>query len=391
VPPISETGENEDTGHDAPQTPDADTANPDAGVETPETGSLTSSEQDNPSGETEGPKSMADAVAAALGPDDPDAADPEPGENQGDEGEAEGADDKAKADPEGEDKSNEHVEDGKDKSGEQPDADTDDEDDPTDEEMKGYARKPQKRIKQLLAQRNRAREEADGNRDDAEQYRQIQTFVEQNHLEAKEVQQLFQVGAYLKSGTSEHADKALEIIMPIAEQLLVATGRSVPSDLREKVESGEMTEEAARNFGRERHGRQAADRRAQRLETQHTQAENARQATETNTAIRTAVSEWHQTQQQSDPDFDVKRPFLRAAALEIIQEKGRHAQTAEEAQEFAKLAYDRVTERLRGALPQKKPTRPAPGGTGSNGNRADLNREPSSLMDAVQAGLRGSD
>lgn len=257
--------------------------------------------------------------------------------------------------------------------------------DPTDDELKAYPPKHRKRVAQLLSQRNSARRDVEAYKADAEGYREIQNFVRTNRLSADEVQRMFDVSALAKSGSPQDAEAALEKLEPLVEQLMRATGRVLPDDLRNDVDTGALTEERAAEIGRMRSAQEAQDRQA-RLTSEDAQRQ-ADQAARDATAesIRQAVGTWTTEQGKSDPDFEKKRPFLRSAALEVLQEKGP-AKTPEQAIEYAKLAYSRVTERLVASLPGKKATRPAPA-TGTHGNRSDASPAPTSLAEAIRQSL----
>lgn len=375
MPPINESGEIEqELGLTPVTTPITDT-NQDASGQ-PEDNSQSSSEQDtNP---TDGPKTMADAIAEALASDE--GADNQKGEDEGEKPEAEA---KKEGDPAAvktpdTDTSKEPAEEK---------ADPDDAD-PTDEELKGYQPKVQKRIRKVLSQRNEARREAEVLRPDAEHYRNIRQFMAESNLQDGEVAELFEVGRLLKGNDIAGFEKALDIVLPIAQQLLEATGRALPQELRAKVDTGELTEEAARDLIRQRTRAETAERRAatveQRVQTQTQQV----QTQQHRTAVQTAVQQWEQQVRQTDPDFGLKADAMRDAALAMVAEKGA-PKNPQEAVEMAKAAYDRVNAWFRNARPAAKPSRPAPA-AGQNGNRSSLAPTPNSLQDAIFGALRSS-
>lgn len=367
--PNNETGElEEDLGLTPATTPIAD----------PDTSESTSDTDAQPSGgqqdETtaDGPKSMADAIAQALatdeakteGEDDPDGAQPD----------AKKAEDGAAKTPD------------TDKSTEPAEGSADADEDPSEDELKAYQPKVQKRIKKLLSQRNEARREAEGHRDDATHYRNIRTFMAEAQLADGEVAELFEVGRLLKSNDVAAYERALDIVLPIAQQLLEATGRSLPKDLNEKVENGEFTEDAARELAAQRARATTAERRAQQV-TQRTQAqEQAQQVTATQSSIQMAVASWTERVKVSDPDFGLKADAMRDAALALIAEKGR-PRNAEEAVRYAEEAHRRVSSWFSKAQPQRPASRPAPN-VGQSGNRSALTPEPKSLKDAIFGAMK---
>lgn len=378
MPPINETGEIEqDLGLTPVTTPITDTDALDTSGE--DEASQSSSGQDNDQTADE-PKSMAEAIAAALAGDDdkdPDK-DPEDGEKP-DSGEPKTEDakpDAAAAKTPDTDKS-------KAPAGETADKD---EEDPSEDELKAYQPKVQKRIRKLLSQRNEYRHAAEEATTDATHYRNIRQFMTEAKLQDGEVAELFEVGRLLKGNDIAGFEKALDIVLPIAQQLLEMTGRSIPSDLREKVESGELTEDHARELARQRTRAETAERRATEVEKTVQTREQQANVSAVQTAIKTAVSTWEQRTRQSDPDFGLKADAMRDAALAMVAEKGP-PKNPQEAVQFAQEAYDRVGKWFRAARPAAKPSKPAPG-TGQNGNRSGLAPAPTSLKEAVLGALR---
>lgn len=367
---------------DAAHTPDADgqtSVQPDPG-HTDDNTPLSSSGTDKPEPSSDGPKSMEDAIEAALkaGRENPlaDDADPEGEAKESEDGEP-GADgdegDKAEDDP---DKSKEAVEDGSEGEGE--------EDDPTDEELASYKGRPLKRIKQLLSQRNAARAEAQELRTDAENFRQVRQFMQHNDLQDREVAELFELGAHLKSGDPARLAKFIERVFPVVQQVFEATGRAIPGDLREKVESGEISEEAAKQLGRERHARMIAEAKARKAREQvqtHTDMGRVQQ-------VQHSVAQWEAQTRAKDPDFDKKADALKRAGQALVAERGL-PKTAEEAVEYASMAYDEVSRWFKEARPAPKPTRPAPS-SNSSVSRAGLSPQPSSLQDAIFGAIEAS-
>lgn len=377
MPPNTETGEIEvDLGLTPASTPLADTN--DAPVTSGENDTPPSSDGKDTS-TTDGPKSIADAIQQALaGPDDKKGEQPtdEDGKPKPDAS-ADAAKTPDKSDPAAKttdtDKSN------------PAEVTAEAEDDPSEDELKGYQPKVQKRIRKLLSQRNEFRREAETHREDASHYRNIRQFMSENGLQDGEVAELFEVGRLLKSNDVASYEKALDIVLPLAQQLLEWTGRSVPSDLREKVDSGDLTEDAARDLARARTRAATAERRAEAatriVDTQSTQ----QQTVQLQTAVKSAVAAWEQQVRISDPDFGLKADAMRDAAVALVAARGT-PKTPEDAVAYAKEAYQRVSTWFSKAQPKPQATRPQPSG-GQNGNRSGLAPAPQSLADAIKGAL----
>lgn len=359
MPPSTETGEIEKdlgltpvtspvTVEDAPDTGGIDAPQPSGG-------------QDEPKADE--PASMADAIAQAL-------AEPKA---EADAGAAPDAAPKEAAATPGQEQSTAPAE------------AADAEDDPSDEELKGYQPKVQKRIRKLLSQRNEYRREAETLKEDAGHYRNIREFMAQSQLQDQEVAELFEVGRLLKANDVAGYERALDIILPIANQLLEATGRSLPKDIREQVDTGELTEAAARELALQRTRAATAETRAAQVQQQVAQQQQVQQVSAHQTAVKTAVQSWEQRVRQSDPDFGLKADALRDAALALVAERG-HPRNPEEAVQWAQVAYDRVSNWFSSARPAPRASRPAPG-SGQNGNRSGLVPAPTSLADAIKGAL----
>lgn len=380
MPPKTEPGEIEvDLGLTPASTPIADTDAPDTTGE--KDAQLTSGGQDTTT-PADGPKSMADAITQALAGDAPKAegeaaTDPE----NPDAGAAEKK-------PEAEKPADPAVT--PDPAASKEPAETADtlEDDPSEEELKGYNPKVQKRIRKLLSQRNEFRRTAEGLNEDAGHYRNIRQFMSESRLEDGEVAELFKVGRLLKGNDIAGYEEALNIVLPIAQQLLEWTGRSVPTDLREKVENGELTEDAAREMAAARSRATVAERKATEVTKTAAAQQQVQQTSAMQSAIQTAVSTWEQRVQASDPDFGLKTEAMRNAALALVAERGR-PKNPEEAVKFAQDAYDRVSNWFKSARPKQQPSRPAPG-NGQTGTRAGLAPAPKSLQDAITGALKAS-
>jgi hypothetical protein len=314
---------------------------------------------------------MEDVVAQALAGEAPKT-DTDKAKSSDDDEEGEGADEAADGDKAAD------GEDGKSKKAEASGEDDDLSEDPSDDEVKDYAPRVQKRIKKLLSQRNGYRRELEAIQPDAESYRQIRSYMDKNNLADEDTRQLFQFGAHLRSGNFEEAFK---IAAPFMQVILEGSGRAVPSDLRDRVQSGEITEEMARQVGRERYARMASDQ----LRERQTQQFQTQQTTASQQAIRQASAQWEQEIRLTDPDFDLKADAVKSFATALVQQHGL-PKTPQEAIEYAKQAYAQANKLLGAARPKPKPTRPAPA-SGTSQSRANTAPAFGSMEEAIRAGL----
>lgn len=257
-------------------------------------------------------------------------------------------------------------------------------DEVSDDEMKAYKPSVQKRVKQLLSQRNEFRRKAETLEADAGSFQNIRNFMQQNNLVDAEVAELYELGADLKSGKPERLQKFLDRVMPTVQAALEATGRTVPQDLRPKVEQGEMTEDAARQFGQERANRIAAERAVEAANQRQTQV----QQTATVAAISDAVGQWEQQTRLTDPDFGIKAGPMQRAAQALVAQRGLPT-TPQQALEFAKAAYEEVNGWFKQARPAAKATRPAPA-AGGTAHKTGLPPVPTTLDEVIKQALEAS-
>ena len=354
-----------------------------APVETPAPDAGTRPDTPEPSpgtdeGKAEGPKTLAEAIGEALTGDkdseseEPDKPEPKPTDPPADKP----ADTEAK-EPEP-------------KPGEKPDT----EPDPTEDELKALRPKARKDVVRLLSQRNAARRELsetaskwEADKGDAANFREITGFMQTASLEPAEMRLLFDVGAKLKSNDVQQFNDVLDnVLLPMAANLLRLTGRAIPDDLKAKVDSGEVTEEVARQVANDRARAIIAEQQAQRATTAQQTQQRQVAATTYTEGIRSAVGAWEAQVRASDPDYKLKARALSNAAVAMLAERGP-PKSPEEALSYAKEAYQSVTEDFRAARPPPAATRPAPG-TGQNGNRASLNPAPRTLEEAIRGAMR---
>lgn len=223
------------------------------------------------------------------------------------------------------------------------------------------------RFKELIAQRNEFRT-------DAQRYRNVQAFIDQNSLSAEETADLIVIGGLMKTNPAE----AWKRMKPVVEQVLRAAGEVLPEDLSAMVQNGEMTREAALQVSRSRASVSSMEA-AQRWEQQRQQtAEQQRQQQ----AIQGAVSSWEAERQARDPNFAAKLTALQQE-VRRLQDNGWKPNTPEGVKAQLDTAYGTVNQTFAPpqARPQKQPIRPVAGGQ-VNGNARP---EVKSALDAVNA------
>jgi hypothetical protein len=329
-----------------------------------------SAEADASQGSAKEPETMAEAIAQALNAEGNPAEQPAPADAADADAEAGSA---AKTDP------NANPQNPDPKTNAAPDGELPD--DPTEDELKAYKPNVRKRIDKLLEQRAIARAEAEQAAPDAQNWRSIRKFMQDQNLSDADAADLFRAGAELKSGTEAGFRSFLARVVPLVRMAQEALGEVVPEDLQPQVDAGEMTDEAARAFARQRQAAQLAQARAEQLQatTQQQQTQAAQQA------MAQSIATWTQQKQATDPDFAAKQDVMRRVAQGLVAERG-YPKTPQEAVKYSEDAYAEATRLLMAARPAKAPTRPTPT-TAASPNASGVAPTPTSLHDIVAAGL----
>jgi hypothetical protein len=162
-----------------------------------------------------------------------------------------------------------------------------------------------------------------------------------------------------------------------------ALGLSLPEDLQKQVDQGFTTRELASELARQR-----ATAELNQTRLQETRTQQARFQAESNqVAIKSAVDAWQNEVRKTDPDFDKKAELITQYAHGLISEMGAPA-NMDEAVAMANEAKRRADEFLKSVAPAPAPqaTRPRPSSVNSPGITAKP--QPTSLQEAVMAGLK---
>lgn len=214
------------------------------------------------------------------------------------------------------------------------------------------------------------------NEADAVRYRNVDTFLKQNHLDAEEAADGLRIMALAKSDPA----KALSELKPFVQKLLVAAGEVLPDDLKARVQSGEMPAAAAQEVSRSR-AQLEIQRQAQEQAELRRQQEAA--AAQTNALRDTALS-WASDRDAKDPAFQQKYPLLQREIAFLQRTEGLPA-TPEGVRDQLNRAYAEVNKQARTvaqpARPARQPIRPVVGGAAPGTH----NPEPKSMIEAIRA------
>lgn len=170
------------------------------------------------------------------------------------------------------------------------------------------------RFRQLL----RAKKAADSARkvaeSDAGMYRNIQKFMDENGIEAKEAADLFCFSALLRNNPQE----AWKMAKPVIQQLLVACGEVLPDDLKAQVEAGQMTPEAASEVARSR----AQVKTVEDSRSFEQKQRERREREDLNKSLYDTAMTWADTRRKRDPNFAAKEPLLKKEIAWLQSQEG---------------------------------------------------------------------
>lgn len=246
--------------------------------------------------------------------------------------------------------------------------------DPTEEELKDYSQKANARIRDLVAQRNEASQQAQA-------VAPILDFLTEHQIPQDDLGIVLDLTARLRHGDFAGFLQGVQPYVDLAQQY---TGQALPADLQQQVQQGLVSPGIATEL---------AQRRAELQVTQNNHAEIQRtqqvqQVHGRADIIKSAVEKWEVQTKQADPDYALKADLIRRTSQALMQEKGI-PQTPEDAVAVAKAAYAEVNGQMGRLRPQKQATNANPRSTGQQGGSAPV-AEPTSMMEAAMQGLKAA-
>lgn len=256
--------------------------------------------------------------------------------------------------------------------------------DVTPEELKGYHSKTRRRVKQLLDERDAAREETEGLREKASGFDQIVEHITSQGLSAEELDAAVNLQSLLKRAQSDPAAarEALQHVGKYVQTLQTATGDILPPDLQTQVDQGFISPDLAKELAAHRQGSQMAERSNAQRQAQEAQ----RQAQANIGEVSSVVGKWEAGWQSRDADYAVKQPLVQShvkAALSEAVLSGRMV-TAAEASQICEDALKAANATL-AKLNPPKPKAADPGFATGGTSRASA--EPKTMMEAIDRGL----
>lgn len=301
-----------------------------------------------PSTETDEPKTMLDAVQAAL--DGPKREESSPSGEVKAEGESK---------PEAEEKPAEKAE-----------------DELSEVDLARLNQKTQKRIREQVKELKRLDKEVSEFKPKAEQFDLITTQIRQTGLDQNDLAVTFDIATALKRGDLFGARKLLE---PIFVEVMKATGGILPEDIRKDVEAGQISQQRATELATARAASQQAAFQGRQAEEAR-QAAAARQLTD---GVVTSVNDWERQKAATDPDWKLKAPeIMRSLELSLL--RGQRPKSTAEAVQMAETALREVNERFKAYRPAPRAVRAV---VSSGGASRASTAEPKNMLDVINGAL----
>lgn len=149
---------------------------------------------------------------------------------------------------------------------------------------------------------------------DAVRYRNVEGFLSERGLAADEAADALTIAGLMK--TNPRA--AWERLKPTVTKLLIAAGEILPDDLKQRVHSGELSNEAAAEISRAR-ATQTSVQAEREFEVQQ------RQRTEQSSLSRSlmeAAQGWEDDRERKDPNYAAKREAIEKEVIWLQKKDG---------------------------------------------------------------------
>ncbi len=247
-------------------------------------------------------------------------------------------------------------------------------------------RVPYDRFKKVIDQRNEYKQreaelsrERDEYQTGHEQYQAIQGFMQENDLRPQDVAEALTIAAQMNRDPAG----ALEALKAKMSGLQEFTGERLPSDLQERVDTGEIDQRDAQEIVRQRNENALLKQR--QADSQRRQQEEAQQRTvqQTQEEMAQSANSVQQELANRDPDFDRKYPWIEKELKLLIQE--HRPSTAEQAGQLVRQAHQTVTRDLEKLIPRRQ-VRPGPSSQSAGGSNSSP-PEPASMQEAIEQAM----
>lgn len=212
--------------------------------------------------------------------------------------------------------------------------------------------------------------------EDAKRYQNVQSFIDQHGLQADEAAELLVIGGLMKTNPAE----AWRRMKPAVQKVLMAAGEVLPDDLKERVQKGEISPQAALEVSRLR----AQQRSTESMRAFEQQRQEQMRLQEMQTRLQQTAASWEQDRRAKDPNFDAKYDALLDGVYALQRREGIPT-TPEGVRDQLTRAYKAITP------PAAAKPRPAPKPTNASGQVAG-NQRPAeqSTLDIIRAHVGAS-
>lgn len=212
--------------------------------------------------------------------------------------------------------------------------------------------------------------------EDAKRYQNVQSFIDQHGLQAEEAAELLVIGGLMKTNPAE----AWRRMKPAVQKVLIAAGEVLPDDLKERVQKGEISPQAALEVSRLR----AQQRSTESMRAFEQQRQEQMRLQEMQTRLQQTAASWEQDRRAKDPNFDAKYDALLDGVYALQRREGIPT-TPEGVRDQLTRAYKAITP------PAAAKPRPAPKPTNASGQVAG-NQRPAeqTTLDIIRAHVGAS-
>jgi hypothetical protein len=250
----------------------------------------------------------------------------------------------------------------------------------TEDELKHYSERAQKRIRHLAKQVRETDDFVKAARPKVETFDKILGYVESKGLSTEEVDFTFAVMGAVKT----NPEQALEALRPVIAELERRVGVVLPPDLQEDVRLGMITQQRALELSQQR----AKAERLEQTSAAQTERQQAAQQQEQSQrfigAVHNSIAAWEQDKAVKDPDWSQKSPLVaERLELEFRRNPGAVRSPNDAVALARKIAAD-VDKTFRTIRPAPRSMTPVMGGGSPSPRSAS---QPSSIKDVINQTL----
>jgi hypothetical protein len=253
----------------------------------------------------------------------------------------------------------------------------------TQAEMDAFSPRTRKRIDKFREEIKGLRSQIAPLEAQAKTTHELQNFLKQADIAKEDFGLVLDLAAAMRRGDFR---TFLEGVAPYVKLAQESLGIALPADLQAAVQSGHMTQDAARYTAQVRAQQQLAQSQLTRVTQETSQRAHLEAVQQFQASVAGAVSDWEKTVRRSDPDYARKEPVVRELLHAVVHERGPPRSPAE-AVEIARQAYDRANVMASRFVPYPRSTHQVP----SSINRVNgAQAQPKSLKEAIHFAIERS-